>query len=729
MKNLLFAVLFLSVPFFVMAETEPNDYAWQANTLTLGVLDNGTFTTGLPVENDWFKFTVTADDSIVITVISTNISPWFSLYGPDTIATPPSEEIETGDTVCYSYGLSPGTYYINVGRYYMGTGSYTIIVTSHPATLTNDAEPNKYAKDAITLPVNGSLTGHIGYWKEGAQDSTDWHKVTIPSDGKLSVTVKAKPFICFQVELFDQDTITSLKSTSGTLCDDSIKVITYNNLAAGTYYIKNYMNFWSIVYDHDFGSYTLSNEFTPAGLTNDAEPNNTLVTALTLPVNGNSTGHIGYYGNKITDTDDWYKITLPSDGKFVLSTVTDTTLCLAAYLYDQDSTTQIASTNTFPCDSFNKSIIYNNLAAGTYFIKCIIWNASYYGAYTISDVFTPADLTNDVEPNNTAKTPVNIPVNDTLTGHIGFYGNDFTDTDDWYKVTLPADGRLVVNTSTDTTLCMVAYLYDQDSVTQLVSTSSFICDTVNKTMIYNNLAAGTYFIKCILWNASYYGAYTISDIFTPANLTNDAEPDNFALYAVNLPVDDSRTGHIGYYGNNITDVTDWYKITTSATGDLVVNTISDTTVCLIAYLYDQDSLTELASTYSFDCDTFNKSMTKTNLTAGTYYVKCVRYLIHPTTYGAYTISNQFTIATEIAKINTPENKFAVYPNPANNLLSVEKGNKEISLIEIYDMLGSVVYRSNYINKIDVSRFPSGLYLINITDAYSNQTKLKVIVEH
>ncbi len=685
MKKLLFICLFISAPFFLLAESEPNENPAQADELTLNVADGGTFTTGAYPEDDWWKITVSVDDSIVITTSSADIYPWFNFYGPDGVTSPAAVYSSTVDkTTTCSYGLSPGTYYIHVGRFYWGIGSYTIVANSFPATLTNDVEPNKYAEIATNLPVDDTLTGHIGFWKEGQLDTTDWYKITTPADGKLVIkTTQHSPYWLLS-DLYDQDTTTVIASNSGCPQSDTTKTITYNKLAAGTYYIKNYMQYWS---KHGFASYTISNEFIPVGLTNDTEPNNSAVTAINFSVNGTLTGHIGYYGNTITDAEDWYKITIPADGKLVVNTSSDSTLCFIAYLYDQDTTTQIATTNSFECDIFNKTMTYNNLTPGTYFIKCIRWNdpATDHGAYTISNLFTPAGLTNDTEPNNSAVTAVNFSVNGTLTGHIGYYGNTITDVEDWYKITIPADGKLVVNTSSDSTLCFIAYLYDQDTTTQIATTNSFECDIFNKTMTYNNLTPGTYFIKCIRWNdpATDHGAYTISNVFTPADLTNDTEPNNYALNAITLPVNDTLTGHIGYYGNTITDATDWYKITIPADGKLAVNSIYDSTVCLITYLYDQDSVTQLTDTWTA-CDVYNKTMTYNNLMPGTYYIKCVRNGGFITTYGAYTISNVFTPAD--LTNDTEPNKYALNAInlPVNDTLTGHIGYYGNTITDVTD---------------------------------------------
>ena len=100
----------------------------------------------------------------------------------------------------------------------------------------------------------------------------------------------------------------------------------------------------------------------------------------------------------------------------------------------------------------------------------------------------------------------------------------------------------------------------------------------------------------------------------------------------------------------ITDATDWYKITITANGKVVVNTGSDSTVCFDATLYDQDSVTQLVGMGGgYNCAVFIKTFTYNNLTPGTYYIKCTNI----SGYGAYTISNQFIATPTVGTITHP----------------------------------------------------------------------------
>lgn len=70
-------------------------------------------------------------------------------------------------------------------------------------------------------------------------------------------------------------------------------------------------------------------------------------------------------------------------------------------------------------------------------------------------------------------------------------------------------------------------------------------------------------------------------------------------------------------------------------------------------------------------------------------------------------------------VNSVEDVFSVYPNPANDMINIEL--KDIGKIEIIDLEGNVIYKKDIlkagVNEIDISQFSSGTYIIKY---YSNQ---------
>ena len=80
----------------------------------------------------------------------------------------------------------------------------------------------------------------------------------------------------------------------------------------------------------------------------------------------------------------------------------------------------------------------------------------------------------------------------------------------------------------------------------------------------------------------------------------------------------------------------------------------------------------------------------------------------------------------------------IYPNPATNQLTISPdvsgGKLKIENVAIYDVTGREVYSENFGTsnsnreiKIDVSKFPDGIYLVQVRSAYFIATK-KLVVE-
>src|SRR5581483_5321902 len=131
---------------------------------------------------------------------------------------------------------------------------------------------------ALTLPLNGSVTGHVNYYYKNHRDSTDWYKVTTNADGRIRLRITSNNGQNVWAYLFDNDGTTQLNAqyTTGTLD------INTDGLAAGTYYVRV-----NTYYTTEFAPYTLADSLFSPAQANDPEPNNSTAQATTLALNGN----------------------------------------------------------------------------------------------------------------------------------------------------------------------------------------------------------------------------------------------------------------------------------------------------------------------------------------------------------------------------------------------------------------------------------------------------------
>ena len=357
----------------------------------------------------------------------------------------------------------------------------------------------------------------------------------------------------------------------------------------------------------------------------ESEPNDNPEQANPLALNSSDGGSLAS-----GDGADWWVVSIPSDGKLVVATLSDESLEIDNFIYDQDKTTQIASYAYGGTHTWD-TVYFSNLIAGTYFIKTTRWFGE--GAYSITNHFIPASYNNDPEINDSAQVAISLSLNGSAAGHLGYYSQNYTDAADWWKITIPSDGKLIVATLSEPTLEIDNFIYDQDLKTQIASYAyggSHDWDTV----YFNNLIPGTYYIKSSRWYG--YGGYKITNSFIPTQYHNDPEPNDSIEIASQLYFNGNSTGHLGFYSLGYTDPTDWWKVTVPSDGKLVVATLSDPTLEIDNFIYDQDQKTQIAS-YAYggshDWDTVYFS----NLTPGTYYIKSSRWY----GYGSYTISDNF----------------------------------------------------------------------------------------
>jgi hypothetical protein len=129
------------------------------------------------------------------------------------------------------------------------------------------------------------------------------------------------------------------------------------------------------------------------------------------------------------------------------------------------------------------------------------------------------------------------------------------------------------------------------------------------------------------------------------------------------------------------------------------------------------------------------SRTWTAPAAGTYY-----FAIHHTTPGTETTSAGFLLLDTVSVTGVlsthqvTDNMFSVFPNPANNFITVSNSqNIKVNTISITDMNGRVVKANDYSTQaagdiqISVSDLSVGMYLMNIKT--ENGTLIKKIVKN
>lgn len=524
----------------------------------------------------------------------------------------------------------------------------------------NETEPNDTRAQANTLALNGSNSGKIN--PTGDQD---WWKITTTGDGQLDVTLTPLSGRYTWIYLYDNDGTTLLNSNYST----GAFTVSKDGLAAGTYYVK-------IVtyYSTDTSSYTISDALTQPAQANDAEPNNSKSQALTLPLNGNKKGHVGYYYNNHRDTADWYKITTNADGLLNLTLTPANGQYVWIYLYDNDGTTLLNSqysTNTFNVNT-------DGLAAGTYFIKVICYySGSGFAPYTLSNTLTqPADA-NDAEPNDTKAQAITLNLNDSTTGHTGYYYNNHRDSADWYKLTTDKDGYLRLSLTPENGEYVWIYLFDHDGTTLINSAYS----TGKFDLYTDGLAAGTYYVRINCYYNSHFAPYNLTDSLFTYAYTADAEPNTKPYQAKTLPANAETPGHVGFYYNNARDSADWWKINYTGSGALTVTMNLEANKCCgnqytWMYIYQDTSASPIYSSYSTGQIVANLS----SLAQGYYWVRINTY--YNNSFQAYSLTPTFTQVAK-AKIKVTAYDTIASCSNANYITFAPSGSKAPYTVQLY----------------------------------------------
>jgi hypothetical protein len=236
----------------------------------------------------------------------------------------------------------------------------------------------------------------------------------------------------------------------------------------------------------------------------------------------------------------------------------------------------------------------------------------------------------DNEPNNIPEQANAMTLGTTFNGSI-FETGDI----DWYTVSIPEEGTLkVVTTGVDINDYYI-YLYDIDAETAINSKEIYPLGEVDSVMA-TYLMAGTYYLKIYPYGNN-TGTYTLTPSFIPAVFPNDIEPNNTYEQAQTFALNSQTTGRLNYVLAGVHDDIDWFKITTPEEGTLKIVTDSPDNADYFIALVDVDGEEVLHSREVYPITDID-SVYKTNLQAGTYYVKLYPY---GNNHGSYQIANTF----------------------------------------------------------------------------------------
>lgn len=431
-----------------------------------------------------------------------------------------------------------------------------------------------------------------------------------------------------------------------------------------------------------WGSYSMTASETPDPLPNDTEPNDDFDHALTAPLNVEVVGHLGYKGaQSVIEKQDYWKVSLPSDGTLELDIVTGTLLNLNAndsvgatggvMVYDADRTTIFHSAAQGQNTSATHSI--PKLKAGTYYVRLVVigYVSGFFGSYRMTARHTPETMANDAEPNDQAAQHGVLTLDNPVTGHLGYYGGGAgasTDAQDWWRVTLPHAGTLELEVGTSPLLNLNVNasvgansgitVFDNDATTVLFGAVQ--AQNTTNTHQALRLKPGVYYVRLTRIDfPDYYGGYRLTPRLVP--VAEDPEPNDDAAHAGLAVLGSTVNGNLGYRGGGsglTTDAVDWWIFTLPSTGQVqfVITTFGNLNLNANAGVGASAGITLFSTTAGGGLEgeipvanqggDGNAQAYSRNLAAGDYYLRLAK-LDQDAYWGAYSATMNYVGAPAI----------------------------------------------------------------------------------
>ncbi len=387
-----FAPYILADSLFTPAQAndiEPNNTRAQAINLAQDITTTGHVGYYYNLQRDttdWYTITTNADGRLRLTLTpSNNTNTYITLYDNNG-TTSLGSVYSSVKTILNIDGLAAGTYYVKINCYSPGSfAPYTLADSLFQTAQANDAEPNNMPAQAIVLPQDNSITGHVGYYYNLQRDTADWYKITTNADGLLRLTLTPANGISTYVYLYDNNGTSIL----GTRYSNTTGVLSVDGLAAGTYYVK--VNCFAT---SDFASYTLADSLFSYSYSKDAEENVKPYLAKTILSNTFTDGHVGFYYDNKRDTTDWFKINYTGSGNLAFTINQETIKSGGANnLYFQVyKDTAAAAIHSSYSSATSRIVNLTALTQGYYWIKIFAYSSAQFSSYSFSNSFTQGNV-------------------------------------------------------------------------------------------------------------------------------------------------------------------------------------------------------------------------------------------------------------------------------------------------------------------------------------------------
>ncbi|SDF76945.1 pre-peptidase C-terminal domain-containing protein [Chitinophaga filiformis] len=337
---------------------EPNNTLATAYTIVTNTDIRGTINT--PSDTDYFKVVLT--DSSYLGAFLDNLGANFDIRLLSSAGSQLAISQNAGTTPDSLFSIvGPGTYYFQVygynGAVYDSICYRLYTNASIIGGCTDQLESNNTLATAATIFTGTTLPALIA-----SASDLDYYRITTTGTNTITVNLSNLP-ADYDVRLLSSTgSQLAISQNGGT----SAETITYNNAAAGTYYI--YVYGYSGAFSASKCYHLLVNATPSVACTNTFEPNGTRATAAAISVNTEINSQIA------SSTDvDWFKFSNTSAQPHIEVLLSNLPGDYDLYLYDSTGSLLGSSENG---STSSERIVYNNGPVGTYYIRVVGYNGA-----------------------------------------------------------------------------------------------------------------------------------------------------------------------------------------------------------------------------------------------------------------------------------------------------------------------------------------------------------------
>ncbi|MBK1672220.1 hypothetical protein CKO35_02670 [Ectothiorhodospira shaposhnikovii] len=442
----------------------------------------GYMLSGLTDQNDWFRLdtehhgrldlTVQGEESLKLRLDLYDGSG-SRLLGSDHGGQAAVRRVSRAD-------LAPGTYLVRLQRQ-AGHGAYVFSPRFEPAPVNAVFGAHDRPEQARELSPGDSSAGLLGYVDSGVTGQNEWFRVTTDAAGVLTLAVEAEDTLTLRMDLYDHTASRLLASDHGG--QQSKRSLERPDLAAGTYHVR-------LQRQTGHGAYRFSSRMEQTHLPGELEPNDTHEQARPLSVGESATGLLGFVSAGITDSNDWFSVTMEHPGLLRVKVEAEPALSLRLDLYDASGARSLGADHGGQQSS--RLVERPDLAAGTYLIR--VQRQTGQGGYVLwpEVVRNPYPAT-AAESNHTAQDAVDTVLGRDTAGLLGYWSLGITDQNDWFRLTTDQVGALTVTVLAQDSLSLRLDLYDEAGGRVLASDHQG--QSSRRRVVRENLDPGVYLVR------------------------------------------------------------------------------------------------------------------------------------------------------------------------------------------------------------------------------------------